>query len=67
MKKVIDLKGFAIGGAFLLVIAGLGSWLFGIPFWQALLIGLGCMVVLGVIAAFENGGQRPRSKGSGPP
>jgi hypothetical protein len=66
MKKIIDLKGFVIGSAFLLVISGLGSWLFGIPFWQALLIGFACMVVLGVIAAFENGDERQSDKGSGP-
>lgn len=64
MKKIIDFRGFAIGGAFLLVISGLGSWLFEMPFWQALLIGLASMVVLGVIAAFE-GDQRQDSKGSG--
>jgi hypothetical protein len=62
MKKIIDLKGFLIGGAFLLLISGIGSWWFGIPFWQALLIGLACMVVLGLIAAFENG---DKSKGPG--
>jgi len=66
MKKMIDLRGFVIGGAFLLVISGLGSWWFGIPFWQALLIGLGCMVVLGVIATFENGDQQQGDKRSGP-
>jgi hypothetical protein len=53
MKKILDVKGFVIGSTFLLVIAGVGSWWFGIPFWQALLIGLACMVVLGLIAAFE--------------
>lgn len=66
MKKIIDLKGFAIGGMFLLAIAALGSWAFGIPFWQALLIGLACMVVLGLIAAFENGDQRRKDTGAGP-
>jgi CDP-diglyceride synthetase len=67
MKKIIDVKGFVIGSAFLLVIAGVGSWWFGIPFWQALLIGFACMVVLGLIAAFENGDQRRNGKGSEPP
>ena len=66
MKKIIDLKGFAIGGAFLLAISGVGSWWFGIPFWQALLIGFACMVVLGLIAAFENDDQKQSGKGSGP-
>ena len=63
MKKVLDLKGFAIGGVFLFLISALGSWLFGISFWQALFIGLACMVVLGVIAAFENGSQKKSDKG----
>lgn len=66
MKKIIDLKGFAIGGAFLLAISGIGSLWFGIPFWQALLIGFACMVVLGLIAAFENGDQQKGNKGLGP-
>jgi len=55
MKKIIDFKGFMIGMAFLLVLSGIGSWWFGFSFWQALLIGFACMVVLGLIAAFENG------------
>jgi uncharacterized membrane protein len=57
MKKFIDLRGLAIGGAFLVVMVGLGSWWFGLPLWQALLIGLGCIVILGAIAAFEKGDQ----------
>lgn len=65
MKKIIDLKGLIIGGAFLFAISGVGSWWFGIPFWQALLIGFACMAVLGVVAAFENGNEQPRENGSG--
>lgn len=53
MKKVLDLKSLSIASAFLLVISGVGSWWFGISFWQALLIGLASMVVLGLIAALE--------------
>jgi uncharacterized membrane protein len=62
MKKILDVKGFAIGGTFLLVISGIGAWWFGIRFWQALLIGLACMVILGLIAAFENGDQQRKEK-----
>jgi len=66
MKKILDLKGLVLGGTFLLLISGLGSWWFEIRFWQALLIGLACMVVLGLIAAFENGDHPRRDKDSEP-
>lgn len=66
MKKTLDLKGFAIGGTFLLIMSGLGSWLYGLPFWLALLIGFGCMVILGLVTVFENGDQKQSDKGPGP-
>ena len=67
MKKFIDLKGLAIGGSFLGVMVGIGAWWFGLAIWQALLIGLGCMAVLGVIAAFEGGDDRHQNdKSTGP-
>lgn len=53
MKKFIDLKGFVIGSLFLLLMIGLGVWLFGLPLLEAGMIAVGCVVVLGVIAAFE--------------
>lgn len=55
MKNIISIKGFGIGVTFLLIISGIGSWWFQIPFWQALVIGFVCMVALGLVAAFENG------------
>jgi len=60
MKKFINVKALAIGGAFMLIMAGLGFWWFKIPFWQAVLIGLACMVILGAMAAFENGSGRAK-------
>lgn len=62
MKKLINLKALAIGGTFMLVMSGLGSWWFKIPFWQALLIGLVCMAILGAVAAFENGSRQKSDK-----
>jgi apolipoprotein N-acyltransferase len=62
MKKFINLKALAIGGTFMLAMAGLGSWWFKIPFWQAVLIGLACMAILGVVAAFENGSEKRSEK-----
>jgi uncharacterized membrane protein len=58
LKKLLNVKALIIGGTFLLVMSGLGSWWFGLPLWETLLIGLACMVLLGVAAAFENGVQR---------
>jgi membrane protein implicated in regulation of membrane protease activity len=66
MKKIIDFKGLIIGGTFLLVMSGLGAWLFGMPYWQALLIGFACLVILGVIAAFENGADQQNENRQGP-
>lgn len=62
MKKLINLKALAIGGTFLLLMSGLGWWWFKIPLWQALLIGLVCMAVLGAVAAFENGRRQKGDK-----
>lgn len=62
MKKLINLKALTIGGTFMLVMSGLGWWWFKLPFWQALLIGLACMAVLGAVAAFENGGGQKSDK-----
>jgi hypothetical protein len=58
LRKVLDLKAFAIGAAFLLAMVGLGTWLFNLAFWKALLIGIGCMLVLGLLAEFEGRGKK---------
>jgi hypothetical protein len=36
------------------------------PYWQALLIGFACLVILGVIAAFENGADQQNENRQGP-
>jgi len=53
MKIANVLKALLIGGMFLLVTSITGSLLFELSFWEALIIGIVIMIILGVVFAFE--------------
>ena len=56
MKRASILKGLLIGGTFLLVTSVIGALLFEVPYWEALIVGIVFMAILGAVFVLEDDG-----------